>query len=130
MLVHFAAWRSAVPAEDVSRLAIQDIADSIERREADCLGATILEDRDVCRCDANCGGEVSDGHLPSGKHDIDIDDDRHLDHPDQLMAIGGRGAEQSTDHNHHRDGRYADHCADRKAEDGSGATILLDEDQM
>jgi hypothetical protein len=65
------------PLEQVARLAVENPAHGLQGGEADRLGAAVLEDRDVCRCEPDRLGELADTHLALGQLDVDADDDRH-----------------------------------------------------
>ncbi len=66
-----------IELEQFSRLAIQGAADRLERREADGLGFTGLEDGKVGESDAYGFRKFGQGHLASREGDIEADDDGH-----------------------------------------------------
>src|SRR5690606_520609 len=61
----------------VSGLTIQHLANSVQRGQADRLGLSVLQDRDVGHRDADPLRELGHAHFSFGQHDIQIDDDRH-----------------------------------------------------
>ncbi len=65
------------PPEDVARLAIEHPAHRVQGGEADGSGPSVFEHRDVRRGDADGPGEVAHGHLASGEHDVELDDEGH-----------------------------------------------------
>src|SRR3984885_10584110 len=66
-----------LPAQQVARLALKDLAEGGERREAHGLGAAVLEYCQVGGRDPHAVREFAHGHLPLGQHHVDVDGDRH-----------------------------------------------------
>jgi len=54
------------PAEEVAGLTLEDLTKGGQRREADCLGAAVLEDCEVRKGYADAIGEVPHRPLSSG----------------------------------------------------------------
>jgi len=54
-----------LPSQEVAGLTLEDLTKGGERREADCLGAAVLEDCEVCRGYADAIGEVPHRPLSS-----------------------------------------------------------------
>lgn len=54
-------------AQNVSRLALQNSADFFQCREADCLGVTIFQYRDIRRRDVHSLRKVLNRHTPLGQ---------------------------------------------------------------
>src|SRR6185437_3016201 len=65
------------PPKDVARLAVEHPTDRVQGGEADGSSSPVLQHGDVCRGDADGGGEVAHGHFASGEHDVELDDDGH-----------------------------------------------------
>src|SRR4029079_7169593 len=65
------------PAQQVAGLALERLAERRERREADRLGASVLEDGQVGGRDPDAARELAHGHLPPGPHHVDVDGDAH-----------------------------------------------------
>ena len=59
--------------QDVSRLAVQRLADRLQRGEPDGSGFPILQNGEVCHRDTNLVREFGDAHLSPGQHHVDID---------------------------------------------------------
>src|SRR4029453_15614077 len=66
-----------LPAQHVTRLALEHLAERGECREAHRLGAAVLEHRKIGGRDAYAVREFAHGHLPPGQHHVDVDRDRH-----------------------------------------------------
>ena len=64
--------------EDVAGLAIEMLADRVERREANRLCAAGFEHGEVLRRDSDGFGEVVQLHFPLREHDVEVDDDWHV----------------------------------------------------
>ena len=67
--------------QNVGGLAVQGTADGVEGGEADGFGLSGFENGQVCGRDADALGQLLRGHLPAGKHDVQIDDDGHGEPP-------------------------------------------------
>lgn len=65
------------PLQEVARLTLEDLTHGLQGREANRLGAPVLQDRHVRRRDTDTFGELPDGHLPLRQLKVDPDDDRH-----------------------------------------------------
>src|SRR5690606_28480478 len=65
------------PAQDVARLAFENLADRIQGGEAHGFGPAVLQHRDVRGSDVDGSGEVCDRHLLLRELDIEVDDDGH-----------------------------------------------------
>ena len=61
--------------EYVARLAVECLADGVERREADGTGLTRLQYGEVSGSDSHLFGQFARGHLALGQHYIYIYDD-------------------------------------------------------
>src|SRR4029077_12143502 len=60
--------------EQLTRLAIEHLADLGERVEAHAAHLAGLEQRDVLLGDADALGEFLGAHLALGEHDVEVDD--------------------------------------------------------
>jgi hypothetical protein len=66
--------------EDVAGLAVEGLADCLQRREADRLGLAGFQDRQIGHRDADALRQFGDAHFSFGQHDVYIDDYRHFTH--------------------------------------------------
>jgi hypothetical protein len=73
--------------EDIAGLAIQDPANFIQGREADCSGPSGSQHRKVLLSDTNGFGELLGFPLPFGQYNIQINDYRHKSHCELILVI-------------------------------------------
>ena len=66
--------------QQVSRLAVQCLAERVECAEPDTLGLAGLQNRQVHRRKPDLLGQFGGSHLPPGQHHIDIYYYRHEDY--------------------------------------------------
>ena len=59
--------------QDVSRLTVQCLADSLQSGEPDRPGFPVLQNGEICHRDPNLVRELGDAHFPLGQHHVDID---------------------------------------------------------
>lgn len=69
--------RVSVPSQDVARLAVQYVADCIERREPDGSSSPVLEYGDVRWREADCLRELSDAEPTVTQQLVESDPYRH-----------------------------------------------------
>ena len=121
-----------LPPQQVARLALEHLAQRLERGEADRLGPPVLQHGEVGRGDADALGERADGHLAPGEHHVDVDDDRHQITSSssawrcvRLTSQGDRLGEQHPQHqDDQRDPRRRARPARRPASTTPGATRI------
>src|SRR5699024_9793823 len=63
--------------ENISRLAVQDLAYGVKCRETDSTCPPVLQHSNVGGRNVDCFREFSDAHLPLREHDVEINDDGH-----------------------------------------------------
>src|SRR5262249_14414399 len=78
--------------EDVAGLALQNIADLIERFETHALHLTRFQKRHVLLGDTNALGEVLRTHLAFRQHHVEVDDDGHAASHDLAIVVGDLNA--------------------------------------
>ena len=71
-------------------MAIEDLADRVERLEADALRMAVLEDRDVGHRDPELLRELGQGDFALRHHDVEIDDDHTIASFSSLIAKAAR----------------------------------------
>jgi hypothetical protein len=64
--------------QDVARLAIERLADPLQRLETHAPDLAGLQERDVLFGDADALGQFLGAHLARGQHDVEVDYDGHL----------------------------------------------------
>src|SRR5205085_136406 len=64
--------------QQIARLALEIVADLLQRLEADALDPAGLEQAEIGLGDADMGGEVPGAGLAQSQHDVEADDDGHL----------------------------------------------------
>lgn len=106
------ACRSIVifPFEDVSGLAVECLADGVQRGEADGFGTSVLQNGHVGGSDANLFGELADANLAFGHHDVEIDANRHLKSPARVRARAGQGEQFPYGHERRFDAEQEQHA--------------------
>jgi leader peptidase (prepilin peptidase)/N-methyltransferase len=85
-----------LPAQQVARLALQDLAEGGERGEAHGPGAAVLEYRQVGGRDPHAVRELAHRHLPPGQHHVDVDGDRHQITPSSSACIRAASTSRAT----------------------------------
>src|SRR3569832_1632407 len=63
--------------QDVARLAVQHLADAVERLEANALHLALFQQRQVGLGDTHLLRQVARLHLAGGQHDVEGDDNGH-----------------------------------------------------
>ena len=64
--------------QNIPGLTFQSLADRFQRREANGLRPSVLQDGDISHGDADFLGELGDAHLPLRQHDVDVNRDCHV----------------------------------------------------
>src|SRR5207237_5469723 len=70
--------------QQVARLALEIVADRVQRLEADALHAAGLEQTEIGLGDADMRSEILGAGLAQRQHDVEADDDRHLQSPQTI----------------------------------------------
>src|SRR5258707_12857179 len=82
--------------QDVAGLAVERLADPLQRLETHAPDLAGLQERDVLFGDADALGQFLRAHLARGQHDIEVDYDGHLlSHYLAVLARDLRGFSQN-----------------------------------
>lgn len=97
-------------SQQVSGLAVEGLAQGLQRGEADGFGMAVFQDGEIGEGQVDPAGQFVQAHFPAGHHDIEIDDDRHsgltssdcqfvfrLDLPGQMEDVGQDQADYAKD---------------------------------
>jgi len=79
-------------SQQIARLAVQNVAELVERAEPDGSRFAGLENREVLDRDADAIRELTESHLASSEHHVEVDDDRHIGADQTASSLSSRSS--------------------------------------